>query len=94
MKMRKRDGSRQSRADTFARHNVYKQTELALLPLPLPMPLPSSLPAANANQVASELWTRTCLLVFPVCVCVGVSVRVGGLPSWFRRAKSAQWNKS
>lgn len=30
MKMRKRDGNRQSRADTFAQHNVYKQTELSL----------------------------------------------------------------
>lgn len=29
MKMRKRDGNRQSRADTFAQHNVYKQTELS-----------------------------------------------------------------
>lgn len=28
--MRKRDGNRQSRADTFAQHNVYKQTELSL----------------------------------------------------------------
>lgn len=45
----------------------------AALALAMPSTLAvSSVPAANANLVASELWTRTCLLALAVGVCVCV----------------------